>query len=358
MSTMRRKLLPAVLALTIGCVSHGERAAVPHASMLPPMPTPSFLVGYNEGWFARSFGADYTTRFDLGYVRRVFDGIVAGGGHVVRLWLWEVPQGFALGPTPPQTGQLSSEFLGNFDAVLGEARLRGLWVYPTLLDANTIAKSSGTLRTYGVNLLNNAAGEQDAFNANVVSPLCTVLAAHRDVIFGIDVINEIQAAYKNGVFPDQTSGPRAFIQREAAFLKSKLPWVKVTSSAGWPDDAARTGAQYDIANGFYSGLGLDFYDLHAYSDSGTFTGATAMCSRAATDGVPVYLGEFGQSTRSTDDTLQYNATASFLNNAKALCFKGALAWRFDAAESFWNYVRADFSERPAVAVMKAFGASP
>jgi len=43
-----------------------------------------------------------------------------------------------------------------------------------------------------------------------------------------------------------------------------------------------------------------------------------MCSRAATDGVPVYLGEFGQSTHSVDDTIQYDATASFLNNARAV----------------------------------------
>ena len=112
----------------------------------------------------------------------------------------------------------------------------------------------------------------------------------------------------------------------------------MTASAGWPDDALKTGAQYDLANGFYSGLGLDFYDLHAYSDTGTFPGADALCSRAAADGVPVYLGEFGQQTHRLDDQLQYDATSSFLRNAKALCFKGAFAWRFDAAERWWSFV--------------------
>ncbi len=325
---------------------------------LPPMKTQSFLIGYNEAWFAGNFATDYTAKWDLSYVQKVFDGIVAGGGHVVRLWLFEAPQGYELGPAAPRTGPISPAFLANVDTTLWEARKRGLFVYLTLLDANTIAKTTGALHTYGVDLLNNTAGEQDAFNDKVVGPLTKVLAGHTDVLFGIDVVNEIQAAYKNKVFADATAGPRAFIQREVAFLKSKLPGVKLTASAGWPDDFFKTGAQYDIANGFYSGLGLDFYDLHAYADSGAFTGATALCARAAADGVPVYLGEFGQSTHSVDDTLQYKATASFLNNARALCFKGAFAWRYDPAESWWSYLRADGTERPAMAVMKTFGAAP
>lgn len=350
----------APVEVDVGLVEAGEDAAEdasPDAA-LPPMKTQSFLVGYNEAWFGGNFGTGLSTKWDLAYVKKTFDGIVAGGGHVVRLWLFEVPQGYALGPAAPQTQALSPEFLANFDQLLVEARKRGLWVYPTLLDANTIAKTTGALHAYGVNLLNNTAGEQDAFHVNVVAPLAKVLDAHSDVIFGLDVINEIQAAYKNGVFPDAKNGPRAFIQRSAAFLKVKLPWLKVTASAGWPDDFFKTGAQYDVANGFYSGLGLDFYDVHVYADSGSFTGATALCNRAAADGVPVYLGEFGQSTHTVDDGVQYKATAAFLNNAKALCFKGAFAWRWDAAENWWAYVRADGSERAAVAVMKVFGAAP
>ncbi len=332
--------------------------AAPDAASLPPMPSPSFLVGYNEAWFGGNFATGLTSKFDLAYVRKVFDGIAAGGGHVVRLWLFEAPQGFGLAASPPYTQDLSKAFVANFDEVLREARKRALWVYPTLLDANTIAKITGPTHTWGVALLNDTGGEQAAFNAKVVAPLVPILEAHKDNVFGIDVINEVQAAYKNGLFPDKTAGPRGFIGREVAFLKSKMPWVKVSASAGWPDDVFKNGAQYDIANGLYSGLGLDFYDLHVYSDDGAFPGATAMCSRAAADGVPVYLGEFGQKTHADDDTLQYDVTAKFLNNAKALCFKGALAWRFDPAESWWRYVRPDFSERPAVTVMKVFGGAP
>jgi hypothetical protein len=325
---------------------------------LPPMKTQTFLIGYSEAWFGANFGTDYTTSFDLSYVQQVFDGIVADGGHLVRLFLWEIPQGFSLAASPPYTQQVSSQFLANVDTVLTEARRRALWAYITLLDANTIYKITGAIHTWGVNLLNDTSGEQAAFNTNALGPLLGVLDAHQDNVFGVDIVNEIQACSQNGVFPDATNGPRAFLQAEAAFIKSKSPWVKVTSSAGWPSDILMKGAQYDIANGLYSGLGLDFYDLHAYDDSGSYSGATAMCNRAASDGVPIYLGEFGQSTQQTDDTIQYDATASFLNNSRALCFKGAFAWRFDPQESYLAYVHSDFSPRPAVSIMQTFGALP
>ena len=328
------------------------------AGMLPPMKTQSFLIGYNEAWFGGNFGTDYTTNFDLAYVQKVFDGIVAGDGHLVRLFLWEVPQGFMLAASPPMTQPVSPQLLSNVDTVLTQARARGLWVYLTLLDPNTIEKITGSVHTWGVNLLNNTSGELDAYNTNAVAPLLAVLDAHQDVMFGLDIINEIQAASQNGLFPDATNGPRAFLQAEASFIKSKSPWLKVTSTAGWPSDVLMQGAQYDIANGLYSGLGLDFYDVHAYDDSGMYSGATAMCNRASTDGVPLYLGEFGQSSTQTNDTTQYNATASFLNNSRGLCFKGAFAWRFDPAEGYLSYVHSDFSDRPAVAIMQTFGALP
>jgi hypothetical protein len=83
-----------------------------------------------------------------------------------------------------------------------------------------------------------------------------------------------------------------------------------------------------------------------------------MCQRVAQDGVPIYLGEFGQSSELVDDQLQFDATASFLNNARALCFSGAFAWRYDSAESWWSFVRPDGSRRPAVQIMQVFGAQP
>lgn len=325
---------------------------------LPPMPTQTFLIGYNEAWFGANFGSDYTTAYDLAYVQKILDGIVAGGGHLVRLWFWETPQGLTLAASPPLTEAVDPKFLANVGEVLTEARKRALWAYITLLDANTIVKIFEPYHTWGIDILTGNGGAREAFNDHALGPLCQVLDQHKDVVFGIDIVNEIQAATQNVVYADSWNGPRAFLAQEAQFIKSKIPWAKVTSSAGWPSDFIQQGAQWDIGKGFYSGLGLDFYDLHAYDDSGSYPGATAMCNRAAMDGVPVYLGEFGQKTETIDDTLQYVATGYFLNNSMGLCLKGAFAWRYDPQESWWAYMRADFTPRPAVQIMQTFGALP
>lgn len=316
------------------------------------MTMPAFVVGFNEAWFGMHFGTGLTTDFDLAYATQVLDGIVEGKGKVVRLFLFELLQGITLGSASPQTQGVSPAMLDNLSKVIDAARARGLWVYLTALEGNSMSKVP-TTKTYYENLLNNKLGEGDAFQQNVYGPLLAMLDGHQENIFGLDLVNEIDAPKKDGLWGSSldSSGVRAYIQRTRDFIKAKSPWLRVTATMGMGGTA-----QYDIASGMLSGLGLDFYDLHIYSDSGSFGGATALCNKAAADGVPIYLGEFGQKTQTNDDTLQYNATSSFLWNAKSLCFKGAFAWRFDAAEAYWAYALADGGARPAMQVMQAYGA--
>jgi hypothetical protein len=327
----------------------GDAAAGGDAAL--PLPTPSFLVGYNEGWFGANYGTDLTTNFDLDFVAQTFDGILAAGGHLVRLWLFEYREGFVLGTYAPQTQGLDPALLVNLGQVLTAARVRGLWVYLTALEGNEMQKIP-ELRDYYWNLLNNVYGEGDAYNNNVLAPVLTLLDEHREVLYGFDLMNEIQAPRSVGLWADPIGGPRAWMQRTTAFIKARTPWLRVTSTAGWDN------CQYDIIAGFYSGLGLDFYDLHQYSDDGAYAGATAVCNQAAADGVPVILGEFGQKTQVIDDLLQYNVTGAFLWNARGLCFTAALAWRYDYGPSCWDFLRQDGSYRPAVSVMQTYGALP
>ena len=326
------------------------------AGPLPDMPNPSFLVGYDEGWFNTGYGTDLTTSFDLDVVKGVLDGIVAGGGHVVRLWLFEFREGIVIGDTTPQTQGVDPALLDNLEKVLDAARARGLWVYLTALEGNeieAIADIDEALKDYYWNLLNNDYGEGDAFDDLVLEPLLERLDDHQDVIYGLDLMNEIEAPRSAGMWTDPVNGPRGWMQSTAAFVKAHSPWLRVTSTAGW------SGAQYDIAGGFFSGLGLDFYDLHMYSDDGSYDGATAVCDRAALDGVPVILGEYGQLSEDViDDTLQYDVTGAFLYTANDLCFDAALAWRYDYGPSCWDFVREDGSYRPAVAIVQAYGALP
>lgn len=321
----------------------------PEDVALPPMPTPRFLVGYNEAWFGDRFSTGLTTAFDLAYVNRTFDGIIAAGGHIVRIFLFELMQGVTLSATPPRTQSLSPAMRSNLDAVLVAARRRGLWVYVTALEGNSMGAAAGPPRDYFVDLLNNRNGEGDAFNSRVLAPLLGVLDAHRDNVWAIDLLNEFEAPRSHGLWSDPLNGPRGWIQRTAAYVHARSPWLRVTSSAGWD-----TGPN-DIGLGLLSGLGLNFYDLHSYNDGGGYAGQTAICNRAAAEGMGVVLGEFGQATHRVDDTLQAYVTGTYLYNAAASCFSAALAWRFDAAETWWAFQRADGSFRPAVSFVQAYG---
>lgn len=337
-----------------GDADAGDAASgdVDAAAALPPMTMPSFLVGYNEAWFGAGFGSDLTTSYDAKIVKTTFDGIVKAGGRVVRVWLFEGREGLVLGSGAPQIQGVDPQLLAHVGELLDAARARGLWVYLTLLDANGMPQDAGALRDFYWNLLNDKYGEGSAYQTNVLAPVLAVLDAHKDVVYGLDVVNEIEAARIHSFWTDPFGGPRGYIQRTTAFIKSKSPWLKVTSTAGWDVGAL------DISTGFFSGLGLDFYDLHVYDDAGAIAGAAQVCQRAQQDGVPVILGEFGQKTHVTDDALQTSTTQAFLQNAKASCFKGALAWRYDAQEAYWNFVRDDGSSRPAVSVMQQFSAQP
>lgn len=330
----------------------GAEAAVdvePEDVPLPPMVMPRFLVGYNEAWFGGNFSTGLTTNFDLAYVNRTFDGIVMAGGHVVRIFLFELNQGVTLNPTAPRTASLSPTMLSNLDTVLTAARRRGLWVYVTALEGNSLGAAAGPPREYYVDLLNDRNGEGVAFAANVLAPMLNVLDAHRDNVFGLDLMNEFEAPRSHGFWSDPIGGPRGWIQRTAAFVHAHSPWLRVTSSAGWD-----TGPN-DIGLGLLSGLGLNFYDLHSYSDGGGYAGQTAICNRAVSEGMAVVLGEFGQQSHRVDDTLQAYATGVYLYNASTSCFSAALAWRFDAAENWWNFVRSDGSFRPGVSFVQAYG---
>ena len=221
------------------------------------------------------------------------------------------------------------------------AQKHHLMVYVTALNGNDMNVATGSLRTYFSNLVSNTNGELDRFKKNALLPLLTLMNKYKDsklpgpdsnlpVIYAFDLMNEIEAALTSGYFsnfPNPWVGARLWIQNMAAYVKLKttIPpemtsWLPVTSSAGG------SYAGLEIIIGLFSGLRLDFYDLHAYADWGLYPGLTALCSR-----VPIILGEYGQTSQTTDDILQYWTTANFIYGAKTHCFSAALAWKYETS---------------------------
>lgn len=313
-----------------------------------PTPTPSsgFVVGYNEAWFGGNYQNSFTDGFNDSQIAKTLLDITGAGGKVVRIWLFQNRQGLILATYAPQTSSVQQQMLTNVARTIEIARGLNLKIYFTLLDGNSMPSENSWIRDYYYNLLNNKYGEGDAFNNYAIAPVLEILNQNQDVIYGLDLMNEIEATISNRYLGWE--GARTWMKNTRAFVKGKSPWLRVTSSAGWGS------ASSDIVNGKFSGLGLDFYDLHVYSDYGSIPSVSAICQVAARDGVPIILGEFGQETKSENDNLQYSSTQAFLNNAKNSCFSGALAWRFDANEAYWHWQNQDGSLRPAAQLMKNF----
>lgn len=314
-----------------------------------PTPTPkAFFIGYNEAWFGQNFQNSFTDGFNATEMNQTLSDIKSSGGTVVRVWLFQNRQGIILSGGAPRSSSIEPMMLTNLSKMMEMARVLNIKIYFTIWDGNVMPKDNSELRDYYYNLLNNKYGEGDAFNTYVLTPVLDLFSQNQDVIYALDLMNEIEAPINNKYWTSSWNGPRKWIQDSRNFVKSKAPWLRITSSAGWGWAAA------DIARGLFSGLGLDFYDLHVYDDNGNIMLASNVCSVAKKDGVPIILGEFGQATKNDDDNLQKTSTEKFLKNAKDSCFSGALAWRFDAAEETWRFQRADGSFRPAVDVMKNF----
>jgi hypothetical protein len=380
MGGQMKAILRWTAALYLCCAS-----TVAFAGKLPGGTGVSFLVGYNEAWFGPNYGNSIASNpsvfcvpssFDPIFVEKMFAGMQAGGAKIVRIWVFPALQGIQLSPVAcpigaqtPQTMGLTADLIPQLEQVFLLAQKHHLMVYVTALNGNDMqvaATNITGLRPYFQNLLTNTNGELDHFKQNALLPLLTLMNKYKDsklpvpdsklpVIYAFDLISEIEAPLNAGYFsnfPNPVVGAQDWIKDMTAFVKSFScgagcvtgSWLPVTTSAGG------SFAAFEIAVGLYSGLGLDFYDLHAYADWGRLT---ALCNR-----VPIILGEYGQKSHTFSDDLQFWTTFIFLTTAKTHCFSAALAWKYETwcdtmkgcpsqGYDWWTYLKPDGTFRRA-----------
>ena len=311
------------------------------AGSLPP----GFTVGYNEAWIENNYGnwlasnplfsepSGFIGNPTTSPVNTVFLGMANGNAKIVRIFLFPAVQGIRIKTSAsPQTQGLTGEFLGNLSTVFSWARNNHLKLYITALNANdaNVATPSNypALHTYYQNLFSNSV-ETNAYETLVLAPILSLMSQNKDVIYGFDLIDEIEAAINAGYFSNYWIGARAWIQNMTTYVTSKASWLPVTSTAGWGY------AVQEVTLGLFSRLGLNYYDVHIYSDSGQYSGQTVLCSKTKSDNLPIVLGEFGQKSTTLSDTIQNTATIYFLYGAKLSCFSSALAWKYEATNQPW-----------------------
>jgi hypothetical protein len=380
MGGQMKAILRWTAALYLCCAS-----TVAFAGKLPGGTGVSFLVGYNEAWFGPNYGNSIASNpsvfclpssFDPIFVEKMFAGMQAGGAKIVRIWVFPALQGIQLSPAAcpigaqtPQTMGLTADLVPQLEQVFLLAQKHHLMVYVTALNGNDMqvaATNITGLRPYFQNLLTNTNGELDHFKQNALLTLLTLMNKYKDsklpvpdsnlpVIYAFDLISEIEAPLNAGYFSGFSLNPvrvaQDWVKNITLFVHQHSRWLPVTASAGG------SFAAFEIAVGLFSGLGLDFYDLHAYADLGLYPGLTALCNR-----VPIILGEYGQKSHTFSDNLQFGTTFNFLTTAKTHCFSAALAWKYETwcdtikgcpsqGYDWWTYLKPDGTFRPAYSLI-------
>ncbi|HBP16653.1 MAG TPA: hypothetical protein DEA08_02520 [Planctomycetes bacterium] len=331
---MRVWLLALFLSLTLGTLAEGQ----------------GFGVGYNQGWIDGSWGHDLTDRFDVSAWERVLRRTREGGGTVLRVWLLEgqAKEGVLWDGHAPLG--VEPALLRNLRVLIALAEAEGVQLYWTLFDGNWQdhwAKGLDFDRHF--NVLNDRYGHGALFRARVLGPILRVLNERPSVNYGFDLMNEVQGAIKAGCWPDRWRGARRFIELTTTFARGYVPTLRITASSG------HHSASWDLLLGRFDGLGLDFYDVHAYTDSGRIKRGWFLARHARRRGLPIVLGEFGQKRRRLDPSLQAAVVRRATADAKRLGFAAALAWRLEDSQphdlrfSFYDGDR----PRPALNEMRA-----
>jgi putative membrane protein len=324
-----------------------------------------FTVGYNEAWIENNYGnwltsnplfgipsafpSPFTCCANNSTLSAMLLGMGQGNAKVVRLFLFPAVQGIRINTSVTSststavtmTQGLTTDFLTNLESIFQWIRQynvnnnTNLKLYITALngaDMNVVTASNNpTLHSYYQRLLSNSA-EITAYDTLVLEPIIQLMSRYQDVVFAFDLINEIEGAINAGYI--SWSGARTWISNAAYSINVLFPWLPVTSTAGYGY------AVQEVTYGFFTGLHLNFYDVHIYSDKGTYSGQTALCSKVASDKLAIILGEFGQYSSTASDSIQNTATTNFLKGAGSSCFSGALAWKYESTsgEPWYSYL--------------------
>lgn len=315
-----------------------------------------FRVGYNQGWIDGSYAHDLTDRFEVAAWERILRRTREGGGSVVRIWLLEGKTKEGVRWDGHRPIGVEPALLANLRVLVALAAAEGVQIYWALLDGNWFdhwAKGIDSERQY--NVLSDRYGHGGLFRERVLGPILDVLRERPEVNYALDLMNEIQGGVRGGFFAEGWKGARRFMSSMSAFVHARAPGLKVTASSG------HHTAAWDLLRGRFDGVGLDFYDLHVYSDSGKIPYGWFLARRARRKGMPLVLGEFGQKSQAIDDALQARVVRRAIADAKRLGFAAVLAWRLEDRQAHdlrFSFYAGD-RPRPALNAMReASGLAP
>ena len=303
----------------------------------PKLTSNSFLTGFNQAWLRNHYGSQWTRNWDEAEARRMIEACSDNGAKVLRMWLFEGlsfegvewdgdPSKSAYGYSGTRTRptSLSAEKLANIERFLVLAKEKDVAVYLTFFDANIYSQNNPAKtqrKNEWWNVLNDKYGAGTGFRANVLLPILQVCQRHREAVFAVDLVNEINALVKKDWFENGWAGARLFVSRWRNFIRGLIADMPVSASFGHHD------AVDCMLDSRLRADAVDFYDFHLYNNRGSIPDDDDVKELAERLEIPIYLGEFGQKSKAFDDALQSRVLRNFINASKECGLAGAFAWR-------------------------------
>lgn len=336
-----------------------------------------FYVGVNMGWMATAYGWDlgksfsFTSSDSTAYgpvlpvaaefrsqLRAHFHFLQLNGIKVVRMWLLEKLDGLFINRSRPTSGQTfqintssdqwrlinSADFAARLAIIMEEAAEAELLIYWTLFDAALLLNNNNPPSWYRVffNYLLGDANGRTQLKTHVIQPFLTAINAHASSVMAIDIVNEVNWAWRNGTNTRSLSGQRAIM---LGGVTDYFNFIKANSS--YSCTASFSNYTYLTQNNqVYNAIGdsdlqadvgfLDFYDLHRYHDPATPTHKHHGLMPQWNATKPCFIGEVGHhyhpipSPRNPDRQAQAATTSAMLADALAKGYFGALPWRHTA----------------------------
>ncbi len=292
-----------------------------------------FLHGINVPWFnADSYGCDIgcshrrmDSRFDPARVEAVFRNGRSVGFDCIRIWLFEIMEGIRFDADGFATG-FDPFFVRNLHTLLDIAGRIGIDLLVTFQPHISFSMQYPDEYGFYTRILHEPR-HTDRFITNCVRPLARLLAACPQVMM-VDLYAEpegdVTGPQGNGQpYGGSWDSMHRYLAAVAGALREEAPGLPLTVASGW--------RKYDsLREGRYNDLGLDCIGVDIYDDAGIVEPAATL----GTDGIPVWLAEFGPETKDDWDEETYTQnTLSFYRNARAAGYIGAFHWMYGYAGS-------------------------
>jgi hypothetical protein len=340
-----RTPLAAALGLAAALASAASRPTPARAQEAP-----FTLAGFDQAWIPGKYGRDLTAAFDPDDWRQAFRRAHDAGAWVVRVWIFEgAPmQGVLWSPGDPHCPVgVDPALVDNVLTVCQIASEERVLIYWTALDGNVPSDTKpGLERDRFWNVYNNDYLFGDDWRAYCLGPVVDAIASRPDTLYALDLVNEVEAPVGHDFLRSGWNGARQFVLTTAAFVHARAS-IPVTASYGWGSWSR------DLLAGRLDDLGLDFIDIHPYTDDPWIPDGDAVAAHAAALGLPLVMGEFGQKKSSADPALQARVVRGMLADANRLGLYAALAWRLEDESSTYTFYDGN-QPRPALAEVKAF----